>query len=81
MGRGQSCLIVKYDQAAIIRTGARPPWSHWWHCLGHTLTHIPSPTPGASQFLGWVLGRRKRWEVKASLSLSFAALSQQWAQG
>lgn len=43
-----------YYQAAMVGTGAPPPWSYRWDCLGHTLTHILSPTPGASQFLGGV---------------------------
>ena len=51
-----------YYQAAIIRTGAPPPSSCWRDCPGHILTHIPSPTPGASQYLDRILGRT-RWEA------------------
>lgn len=48
--------------------GAPPSWSHRWDHPGHTLTHIPSPTPEANQCLGGVLGRR--WEVPGQPLLS-----------
>lgn len=53
---GLCCPIVKRRSTpSIISTGSATP-CHWWRCPGHTLTHIPSPTPD-DPAPGWGPGR------------------------